>query len=70
LQQSRSVSSCSHWDDILDTEAKREKLILNRFRRDAFDNHSVRFGIIMLDEIERNFMLFQEGLQVEVILVG
>jgi hypothetical protein len=65
-----SVPSSGHWDDILDTEAKLEKFILYRFRRggrrNALDNYSARFGSVMFDKIKENFMLFQEGLQVEV----
>jgi hypothetical protein len=37
---------------------------------DAFDNDFVWFEFVMFDENERDFMLFQKGLQVEVIQVG
>jgi hypothetical protein len=57
----------------LDTEAKLEMLVLNRFgrggRRNALENYSARFGSVMLDKIKGDFMLFQEGLQVEVVSV-
>jgi hypothetical protein len=50
--QRRSVSPRSHWDDVLNVKPNRKELILNRLgrgcRRDAFDNHPVRFGIIVL----------------------
>jgi hypothetical protein len=38
--------------------------------RDALNNHSVRFGTVMLNEIERNFILFQETLQIDVVLIS
>jgi hypothetical protein len=45
-----------------------EELVLNRLGK-GFDNHPVRFGIIVPDQIKWDFMLFQEGLRVEVIFV-
>jgi hypothetical protein len=64
--QRRNVSSRSHWDDVLNAEPNREELILNRFgrdgRKDVFDNHLVRFGIVVPDQIKWDYMLFREGL--------
>jgi hypothetical protein len=70
--QRRAVSPRSHWDDVLNAEPNGEELILYRLgrdcRRDAFDNHPVRFEIVP-DQIKWDVMLFQEGLQVEVIFI-
>jgi hypothetical protein len=61
-------------DDILNCHPQGQQFVLDGLwrgsRRDALNNHSVRFGTVMLNEIGRYFILFQETLQVDVVLIS
>jgi hypothetical protein len=62
--QRRSVSPRSHWDDVLNVEPNRKKLILNRLgsgcKRDAFDNHPHGLESLCLNKVNGTLCCFRK----------
>jgi hypothetical protein len=63
--QRRSVSPCRPQGQqfVLDG-------LWNDGGRDALNKHTVRFGTVMLNEIDRYFILLQGTLQIDVVLIS